>query len=100
MSEATKVLSWDDAERLALVDYNTALGTVIKPDEICSPDGDVWPKGSVEARIVETPLDDVLHRCDQFLDPYWNIEIVSDPDGICKNLFGIWVFGPSYEVGK
>ena len=51
--------------------------------------------GPVQVRLEKTAPSDVTHGVDEHLDPYWNIEVLSDHEG---DGGGAWTFGPSYRV--
>ncbi len=90
-----------EAIEAAQRDYAGALMTVIKPDVITGYIGndsvDIETKGRVEVRVIQTSAWDIAHNTGGFIDPYWNVEVVSDPDGLLANVRSIWVFGPAHE---
>ena len=94
--------SSEEAVNNAMLDYKTFLGKPVMPTIISGYRGDdqidVQVDGKVIVKVVETSADDIAHWNDDFLDPYWNIEIIDDPQGLCEGLRSAWIFGRSYQV--
>ncbi len=100
----TETLTMDATKARARADYQNVLGTILRPDWLAGYEEhdsvDYHVKGQVAVRIVATKDEDVLHFVDDYLDPYWNIEIVNDPAGLTANGRNFWIFGTSYRVEK
>ena len=94
----------DDAAHNAKVDYAGALGTVIAPEWVYGyrqDDAvDIAACGKVQVRVIKTAPTDILHWSDDYLDPYWDVEVVSDPENILRGASSLWVHGPSYRVAE
>lgn len=90
-----------DAEGKALADYRAALGTIITVKMITGyndSDDSIDIDGiDARVRVVETPEDDLYHWVDEYLDPYWNVELV-EPIAEVAGLRSLWTFGPSYRL--
>lgn len=94
-----------EAEQKAILDHMGAVGTIIRPEWIYGYEGDtdnsidIHANGRVAVRVEPCGFpDDIRHWNDDWLDPYWDVAIVDDPDGICANVRSPWTFGPSYNV--
>lgn len=46
-------------------------------------------------RVRQTSKQDIYHWCDNWLDPYWDIEQVT-PHPALAGIGSLWVYGPSY----
>lgn len=85
-------------------DYKNIVGQIIYPAWLYGYVGDtdqtvdLYVGFKVGVRVVETSDDSVTHLNDEFCDPYWDVEIVDDPDGIASNLRSAWIHGISYET--
>ena len=89
------------AERFAQDDYQTALGTVIEAPCVYGyreeDSVDIQCDPPARVRVIATPPDDLAHWCDDWLDPYWNVEL-AEPDSRLDGVRSLWVFAPSYNV--
>jgi hypothetical protein len=94
---STDVETWAEAKFLAELDYELHRGVEFTVDTFTIYVGDdqVDHGGPVQVRLEKTDPSDVTHRVDEHLDPYWNIEVLSDHEG---DGGGAWTFGPSYRV--
>lgn len=88
-----------ELEQLAIEDYQAALGTVITvstisgyndKDDCLAVDGIPF-----EVRVCATPESDIRHWCDEFLDPYWNVEPVKEYPELA-NMRSFWTYGKTY----
>lgn len=62
---------------------------------------DCYPEQAheIRVRVTATAEEDLAHWTDGFLDPYWNVDVLSrDPSVDGARSF--WIFGPSYELEK
>ncbi len=91
----------DEAYAMARADFQAALGTILRPayvygfkDEDTS---DAYTDGTVALRVIATPREDLEHTVDDWLDPYWNVEVVEDPGGLLAGMRSLWTYGPSYQ---
>lgn len=85
-----------ELEALALADFAEHIGVAIKVETIFGPNGDCFapPTQSFTVRVVSTPEDDLCHWNDEYLDPYWNVEVL-DNCGVATPDWP-WIYGPSY----
>lgn len=94
-------MTYDEARQAALHDYTAALGKTLRPDWVVgyveSHSIDVATDRKVSVRVVATDMRDLAHDTGGFLDPYWNIEVVSDPEGRTSGMRSLWMFGPAKE---
>lgn len=93
-------LPYADALARAKADYRAALGTTITTTSLTGYVGDTDSQQDydgipVVVRVLPTADEDLNHVCDDWLDPYWNVEVVS-PDNL--NLRSAWTYGPSYRL--
>jgi hypothetical protein len=92
-------------ETHALLDYNLNFGKTMRVDQIDGLDRRqisttiFAPVGkSFLVRLIETNQTDLFHWNDDFIDPYWNIEVI-DACGLDSEMPEYpWIFGPSYEA--
>lgn len=54
----------------------------------------------VGVRVRQTSDQDIARFCDEFCDPYWDVEVVDDPHGLAPNLRTAWIDGISYETPR
>jgi hypothetical protein len=93
-------LPFVEALARARADYQAALGTIIEVRTLSGYVGDSDIQQDYDGdqpfmvRVLATADDDLHHVNDDWLDPYWNVEVVS-PD---VNLRSCWTFGPSYHI--
>lgn len=95
-------MTYTEAVNAAKADFEQAKGTVIRPEIITVYVGndsvDIEANGTVSCRVLDTSDDDLRHDTGGFLDPYWNVEIVSDDSGVLPSDYrNPWVFGPAHE---
>ena len=92
----TDVETWDEARFLAELDYELHLGAVFTVNTYTTyvADDSVDHCDVVRVRLEKTPTSDLIHhQIDEYLDPYWDIDVLSAHEGS-----GAYTFGPSYRV--
>ncbi len=93
-----------DACAKARADFEAALGTILRPDFVGGFEGedstDASPNGTAALRVVATPQEDLEHTVDDWLDPYWNLELVEDPEHLLTRMRSLWTYGPSYQFDR
>ena len=96
-----------ELERLALADFAKAQGNLFNVDWVYGYVGDdshdVRCDPPAVVRIDPTGQDSILHWCDEWLDPYWDVTIldsVGQPleNGTLAGLRSTWIHGPSYNL--
>jgi hypothetical protein len=91
-----------EAKQRALADYKAVLGTVIHPEWIVAykddNSHDIRTDGKVAARVKATVESDVTRVCDTHVDPYWDLEIVEDPENLLAGFTSPWSWGNSYRI--
>lgn len=90
------------AEALALADYQKAIGTALTVRMLTGYKGDDsydFDSGEYLVRVTDTPEDDLNHWVDEYLDPYWNVEIVGNHPEL-EGYRSFWTFGPSYQIAE
>jgi len=92
-----------EAERLALADYRAVAGKIIEVQMISgyndrddSVDVDDVPM-LVRVDPGMQPHSGILHWCDDFLDPYWNVTAIREYSEL-KGLRSFWTYGKSYRI--
>jgi len=93
------------AEDAARTDYQRALGTVIEVTWVYGYTNDdsveIQCDPPAKVRVLETPDEDLRHWVDEWLDPFWNIELSEPHPAIGANVRGLWTFGhTSYAVPR
>lgn len=94
-------MTWDELHKKAEEDYKAALGRVVLVSHLTcymgedSVDLDVDPPARM--RVIQTPVSDLQHRVDQWLDPYWNLELL-DYHPKLNGARSFWTFGKSYNL--
>lgn len=96
-----------DAEARALADFALVNGRIIAvttvsgyvgdtvdQDDRTAPDGEPF-----RVRVVATSTDELAHRNDDYLDPYWNVE-PADGETRLAGLRSTYTFGRSYRIGN
>jgi len=91
-------LPYKEAVALSVETHASYLGKPVRPPFVCHPDlpNDAASPDLV-ARVVAAGIGDLENDTGTHLDPYWNLEIVSDPDDVCKGFKNVWTIGPSVE---
>lgn len=94
-------MTLEEARAKARADFAAVVGTIIRPEWICGivdfNSCEINNDGRIAARVLDTPDADVTRTCDDFVDPYWNLEIVEDPNGETLEIDHPWTWGTSYE---
>jgi hypothetical protein len=99
----------DDAEARALRDYVKHRGRVLVADEVDGYDEDDdsepgWFDPPIRVRVLPTSLADVTRGDREWIDPYWDVEVVGHPprhrvvSGDGRTIRSVWVYGTSYSV--
>jgi hypothetical protein len=98
---ARKVRSYAEAATRAMEDHRRAVGKTFMVKEVDGYIGNdsVTCGGRIKVRVQKTATDDVTRVVDNFVDPYWDVEVVAGPKK-CRHVRSAWVFGPSYEFPK
>lgn len=100
------VVSADEARARARADYETHLGQVIEVQFLegyVGDDSQEWRSDPpFLVKVIETDAESLNHWCDEFLDPYWNVEVIDDRGVVPPEAHShsFWVYGPSYEVPR
>ena len=83
----------------AIADYKRALGKTFAVSEVDGyEDSDsTTVQGDIVVKVLKTSEDDVCHGDDEYIDPYWNVEVLSGPPRALA-LRSTWVYGPTYKV--
>jgi hypothetical protein len=96
-----------EAEDKAINDFRSMCGKVIyvkaiygyvgdDSHDVYIEDGDPW----ILVRITSTDESDVCHWNDEWLDPYWNVELlIEDHPAIPEGFRSTWIHGKSYREG-
>lgn len=100
---AVKMPSREKAEERAVKDFMKYHGKVIEVTELTghndSGSHDIDFETPIKVRVLDTPLDDLKHWNDEYLDPYWNVEPLEDRPEL-RGLRSFWTFGVSYVIPK
>jgi hypothetical protein len=92
-----------ELEAQALKDYHEAFGTIMTVRSLTGyqDDGSYDFDGpEYRVRVVDTPENDLYHWCDEYLDPYWNVELVEPMPDELKGYRNFWTYGQSYKVPR
>lgn len=101
-TESLDVETKVEANFLAQLDYELALGSVVEMEWACvsTEHGDHQEDvGPIQCRLL--PSKSLSHYIDEYLDPYWEIEIVDEKTKAymdAKGLGAPWTIGPPYRV--
>jgi hypothetical protein len=91
------------ARAAAAADHARVVGTVIDTDWLIGYVGndsaDFRCDPPVKVRVLPTSAEDLAHQVDQWLDPYWDVEL-AEPVAWLEGVRSFWIFGPSYEIAK
>jgi hypothetical protein len=91
-----------DAKQKSISDYEAVLGTVIRPEWIIAykddTSHDIRTHGKVASRVKATAESDLTRVCDTHIDPYWDLEIVEDPENLLSGYTSPWTWGKSYRI--
>jgi len=93
----------DAARRGAQADYSSVLGKRLRVTTLHSPEAELSaPAGRhFVVRITETPPADIVHWADdEFLDPYWNIEVLSGHDLVPPGVDPSWIYGRTWHIPR
>jgi hypothetical protein len=98
---------WKTARSIAFEDYAAVVGRVLEVDNILiNIDGETCEFYSERhkpfvVRAIETATASILHINDNFIDPFWNVEVI-DGRGIVPDAYVSagypWVDGRSIEI--
>ena len=90
-----------EMEFKAMAEYQEVLGKTVLvrlvsgyKNENCD---DIACDPPAKMKVVATCERDIKHRVYDWLDPYWNVEIV-EPHPTLKDVTSMWVFGTSYRA--
>lgn len=95
-------MSEDEIEAAALAEHESMVGKILlasvvdgyEDDDNCR---DFACDPPARVRVMRTARESVLHWNDDWLDPYWDVELV-EPHPVLKGVRSMWVFGTSYNV--
>lgn len=93
-------------EARARVDYSRHLGRELLVQVVYGYRGDdsvdCFPVrgGELRVRVAPTSDGDLCHWNDEWLDPYWNVEVLSTEDPGVAGARSFWIFGPSYTTAR
>ena len=94
----------EEAKQRALADHAAIVGTVIYPEWVIGYKDDVSHdikvSGKVGVRIVSTQQSDLTRICDTHLDPFWDPEIVNDPENFLHGYSSLWTWGNPTESSR
>ena len=90
-----------ELEAKAVADFKAMVGEIITVTSVTGYDDhdnsqDFY--GEFKVKVTSTPESDIRHWCDEFLDPYWNVDIVEPVPDVLKGCRSFWTYGPSYEA--
>lgn len=98
----------DQLKKWAIADYEEVLGKEIFVSEfsayIDETSIDFNLPVPVKAKVVKTPELDIIHLNSEWLDPYWNIQILKIPESVLvkypelEKITSPWMFGDSYST--
>jgi hypothetical protein len=93
-----KLLTRAEACSRAQRDHERAIGKKFVVDEV---DGyindDSTTCGPAVVRVRKTAPSDICRVMDDFVDPVWDVEVVTGDD-TCRRLRSAWVYGPTYNL--
>jgi hypothetical protein len=92
-------------ENIACQDHRDAVGSVILVDYLTAYRGDTDNQDAyhfdppLAVRVLPAEPGDLAHWVDEWLDPYWDVEVVdrSHPQLPPEGLRGAYVYGTSYN---
>jgi len=100
------MLTYEQAKARALANFSAFVGRVIRPVEIVGYRGE-WGESEridaalrVSVRVVATGPNDITFDTGGFIDPFWNVEVVEDRDGLLTGLRSFWIDGRSVEYSE
>jgi hypothetical protein len=84
---------------IANQEFKAHLGKLLKVEYLCGYSDNDSADVACEAivRVVPTPETDILHWNDEWLDPYWDVELI-EGDERARSLRSIWIDGPSHNA--
>jgi hypothetical protein len=90
-----------ELESWVIEDYQKILGETIFVSDLTGyvDDNtvDFGLKKPAKVKVVKTSMDSLLHWNDEWLDPYWELELV-EPHPALKGVRSLWMFGDSYSL--
>jgi len=92
----------DELEARAISAFYATKGRVFRADFITGYNDnddsvDIYPDPPALVRVIETARDSILRWQDDWLDPYWDVELV-EPHPQLEGIRSLCVDGPSYNV--
>ena len=92
----------DVAEALVLQDYREHYGKLLRVSYLAGTDKngdsiDKYVDGVLIVRLLDTNEDSVLHWNDEWLDPYWDVEVIQGAE-LVVGINNPWIDGPSYNT--
>lgn len=91
----------EELEKWAIEDYEKILGATIFVSGVTgyvddnTVDFDLAKPAKM--KVVETSRDSILHWNSEWLDPYWELELV-EPHPELQGIRSLWMFGDSYSL--
>ena len=94
-TNSTDVETWEEARFMATLDYELNKGAMLTVGEFTTyiDDDSVAHCELALVRLEHTSSTALHHSIDEYLDPYWEISVLSEHKGESA-----WTFGPSYRV--
>jgi len=95
-ARCTDIETWAEASFLARLDYALHLGTEFEVGYVSGFFNDVDTgdfEGPWRVHLDHTADGDLMHRNDEYLDPYWDVTVLEPLDARST-----WCHGPSYRV--
>lgn len=91
----------EELEKWAIEDYEKILGATIFVSGVTgyvddnTVDFDLAKPAKM--KVVETSRDSIIHWNSEWLDPYWELELV-EPHPELQGIRSLWMFGDSYSL--
>jgi hypothetical protein len=93
-------MTFHEAVALAQADHAAKVGAVLTVDFLVGYIGDTDVQtehyGPTQVRVLPTATEDLKHSVDDWLDPYWDVEVLD----ASLNLRSAWIYGPSYQFAR
>ena len=97
-------MTYAEAVAAAKRDYLAFLGRVFRPknEALCylndqSTTEEVIVNGEVSVRLIETDDESLAHDTGGYVDPYWELEIVADPQNLMGGRRYCYMIGPPHQ---
>jgi hypothetical protein len=94
-------MSREFVHKLVLRDFDEIKGRVLLVSHLTGYKGDdsidIDLTTPAKVRVSATPESDLFHQIDDWVDPYWNLELV-EPHPELADVRSLWMFGHSYSI--